>query len=258
MIKLISAVLDLLYSLTHSWGWAIILFAATAKALLIPLTNHQFRSMKEMQVLQPEIKRLQDKYKSDPQIFQKKFAELMRSRKVNPFSGCLISMVVQIPILYALYYVIRDHIDKFSTTGFLWIGAFAEKLVSWFPGAANWVYNLKGSCELSTFLKPSFPYLGTSLATTDWPLLLLYGASMIAYSKLNSPPNPDPHMQQQQSMMNLMMPVMSILIFRTFPSAFILYWLVFNLFSIVHQYWFYRTYEPEPVPVSRGKKEERR
>lgn len=251
MIKAISdillPILDGLYKLTHSWGIAIILFAGLAKVALIPLTNKQFKSMKEMQVIQPEIKRLQDKHKEKPDVFQKEFSQLLRSRKVNPFAGCFLSMIVQLPILWALYYVIRDHIIQFSSAGFLWIGAFAEKLAVRFPSAANSLYDMTGSCAISINQRPSFPFLGTSLAATDWPLLILYGISMILFSKLNAVPNPDPQAQASQSTMNLMMPVVSVMIFRTFPSAFILYWLVFNVFSVVHQYWFFKIYQVEPI-----------
>lgn len=258
MIEAISGllvpVLDALFSFTHSWGIAIILFAGIAKVALIPLTNKQFKSMREMQVIQPEIKRLQDKYKDKPEIFQKEFSRLLKSRKVNPFAGCLISMVVQLPILWALYYVIRDHIVHFSQSGFLWIGNFAEKLAALFPVLANKLYDFKGFCELSMHQKPSFPYLGTSLAGTDWPLLILYGISMILFSKLNSMPSPDPQAQQTQGTMNLMMPVLSVFIFRTFPSAFILYWLVFNVFSVVHQFWFFKNYQVEPAVSGQDKR----
>ncbi len=251
-------ILDALYAFTHSWGLAIILFAGLAKVALIPLTNKQFKSMKEMQALQPEIKRIQDKFKDKPELFQKEFGALLRSRKVNPFSGCLISMLVQFPVLFALYYVIRDHIAKFAVSGFLWIGPYAERLAALFPSVANSLYNYQGFCQVSMANKPSFPFLGTSLAATDWPLLLLYGVSMILFSKLNSVPNPDPQAQQTQASMNMMMPLISIFIFRTFPSAFILYWLVFNVFSVVHQYWFYKVYQAEPIAINRAKKEERR
>lgn len=258
MIKAISdilfPILDGLYALTHSWGWSIILFAALAKIVLIPLTNKQFHSMKEMQAIQPEMKRLQDKYKDNPQVFQKEFSALLRSRKVNPFSGCLISMVVQLPVLWALYYVIRDHIGKFAQSGFLWIGHFSEKLVAWFPAFANHLYNMRGLCEVSLNNRPSFPYFGTSLATTDWPLLIFYGISMIAFSKLNAMPNPDPKAQETQSTMNIMMPIISVVIFRTFPSAFILYWLIFNLFSIVHQTWFFKMYDAKAKETINGKR----
>lgn len=251
MIKAIAdllfPILDWIYTLTHNWGVAIILFAGLAKVALIPLSNKQFRSMKEMQVIQPEIKRLQDKHKDKPEVFQKEFSQLLRSRKVNPFSGCLFSMVVQLPVLWALYYVIRDHISRFAASGFLWIGNAAEKLAALFPQASQSLYNTQGYCDLSIHATPSFPFLGTSLAASDWPLLLLYGISMILFSKLNAVPNPDPQAQASQNTMNLMMPVMSIVIFRGFPSAFILYWLVFNVFSVVHQWWFFKKYHVEPI-----------
>lgn len=240
--------LDFFHSLTHSWGMAILLFAAAAKTALIPLTNRQFLSMKEMQAIQPEMKRLQEKHKDKPDLFQKEFMALLRSRKVNPFSGCFFSMLIQLPVLWALYYVIRDHITAFREAGFLWIGGFAEKLAVIFPAAARRFYEIQGFCNVSLHLTPSFPFLGTSLAFPDWPLLILYGVSMYGFSKVNAPAAaPDPQAQQTQSTMNLLMPVFSMVIFREFPSAFILYWLMYNLFSVTHQAIFFKWYEAKKV-----------
>lgn len=251
-------ILDFIYAVTHSWGWSIVLFAGLAKVALIPLANNQFKGMKEMQAIQPEIKRLQDKNKDNPQMFQKEFQALLKSRKVNPFSGCIFSMVIQLPILWALYYVIRDHIDKFATSGFLWIGPFGEKLAAMFPALSNNLYQYRGLCSIGVDKLPSFPFLATSLAGTDWPLLILYGVSMVFYSKITGMGNSDPQAAQTQRSMNMIMPVMSVIIFANFPSAFILYWLVYNAFSVVHQYLFYKFYVPEPVAISGGSGSKRR
>jgi YidC/Oxa1 family membrane protein insertase len=252
--NLLFPILGYLYTLTHNWGVALILFAVLAKIALLHFTNQQFKSMKEMQVLQPEIKRLQETYKNNPKTLNEEFLKLLRSRKVNPFSGCLFSMVFQLPILWAIYYVIKDHIKKFKHAGFLWIGPYAEKLYRMFPSAANKVFSWHGICSLGFNHQPSFPFLAASLARTDWPLLILYGLSMIGYSRLSAMPSPDPSTKQTQAMMNLMLPIISVIIFSHFPSAFILYWLTFNLLSLTHQWVFYKIYQPEPPPVGETKR----
>ena len=207
-----------------------------------------------MQVLQPEIKRLQDKYKSAPQELNKEFLALLRSRKVNPFSGCFFSMLFQFPILWAIYYVIKDHIGNFKNAGFLWIGSYAEKLYRIFPSLANRIFSWHGVCAIGFNHQPSFPFLATSLAVPDWVLLILYGFSMLGYSRLQAMPNPDPNTKSTQAMMTFTMPIISVIIFSHFPSAFILYWLTFNLFSYVHQWVFFKVYIPEPPPEPGGTK----
>lgn len=106
---------NIVYSITPmmSLGITIIIFTILIKLLLVPLSINSQKSMIKTQELQPKLQALQDKYansKNDPEAQQKMSMEmsaLYRENKVNPFSGCL-PLLIQMPILFALYYVIQQ------------------------------------------------------------------------------------------------------------------------------------------------------
>jgi YidC/Oxa1 family membrane protein insertase len=84
------------------WGWAIILLTILIKMILFPTSISQFRSMEKMKKVQPLYKKLQEKYKNDPQELQKKTMELYKAHNVSPLGGCL-PMLIQLPFLVGLF-----------------------------------------------------------------------------------------------------------------------------------------------------------
>lgn len=104
----------------ESYGVAIILMTIVIKMALYPLTVKQVVSMKAMQEIQPEMKKLQDKYKNNPQEMQKKVAELYKEKGVNPVAGCL-PLLAQMPILIGIFYAIRDYDYASAAPSFLWL-----------------------------------------------------------------------------------------------------------------------------------------
>ena len=108
--SLLHFLMEALYNLTDqfgfgSYGLAIILLTIIVKVALYPLTVKQLRSMKAMQELQPELQKLQTKYKNNPQAMQMKLAELYKEKGVNPLAGCL-PLLIQMPILMGMYYAL--------------------------------------------------------------------------------------------------------------------------------------------------------
>ena len=93
MLKL----LELLYSLTNSWGLAIILLTVLVRIAIHPLTQRQMSSMQKMQKLQPMMKVLQDKYGDDKETLNREMMALYKEHKVSPASGCL-PLLIQLPI----------------------------------------------------------------------------------------------------------------------------------------------------------------
>lgn len=91
-----------LNSLTGSYGLAIIALTIIVRVALWPLGVSQQRSMRAMQILQPKIKMLQDRYKNDPQTMQRKMMEFYKENKFNPMAGCL-PLLIQMPIFILLY-----------------------------------------------------------------------------------------------------------------------------------------------------------
>lgn len=94
--------LQLFQKATHSYGWGIVFLTLLVRLLVWPLVANQTRSMMRMSQLQPQIKKLQERYKSDPEQFQKKTMEFYSKNKINPMGGCL-PLLVQFPILIALF-----------------------------------------------------------------------------------------------------------------------------------------------------------
>ena len=124
IVVLLHWVLEALYSFTDvigfaSYGVAIILLTVVIKVILYPLTKKQVKSMKAMQDLQPKMKKIQEKYKKDPQLMQQKIGALYKDAGVNPFAGCL-PLLIQMPILMGMFYALQGY-DYAGTPGFLWM-----------------------------------------------------------------------------------------------------------------------------------------
>lgn len=214
LVQLMVSVLKFLCQLTGNYGIAIIILTVLFKILVYPLTHKQFQAMKDMQKLQPYMKELQEKYKKKPQELQKRMMELYKQHGVNPLGGCL-PLLIQMPILILLYQTIIFFKEEYALKSLLWLSC--------------------GENQVLLFTDSSFLWIPTLFAP-DMPLLILYAISMYISQKLTAVPTADPAQQQSQQMMSIMMPLLFTLLFKNFPSAFILYWLVFNILSTVQQY----------------------
>jgi YidC/Oxa1 family membrane protein insertase len=101
------AILAFLYSVIPNYGFAIIGLTVLVRLALFPLTAKQARSMQKMQLVQPEIKRLQAQYKNDRQKLNEEIMKFYKENKINPMAGCL-PLVLQMPIFFALFRVLSD------------------------------------------------------------------------------------------------------------------------------------------------------
>ncbi|GHU67109.1 hypothetical protein FACS1894184_06360 [Clostridia bacterium] len=99
-------VIDMIYSLVHSHGWAVVLFTLLIKLVLTPFDIKSRQSMRKMSLLNPKIQALQKKYVNDKEKLQQKQAELYKKEKINPLAGCL-PMLLTMPVLFAMFAVMR-------------------------------------------------------------------------------------------------------------------------------------------------------
>jgi len=196
--------LEFLHSFIPNWGIVIIVFSILIKIVLWPLTKKSYQSTKKMQVLQPKMTAIKEKYKNDQQRMNKEMMELYKVHGY-PLSGCL-PMLLQMPLLLALYIVFRSTIQL---RGAVFI-----------PG---WVDDLSRADTLFT-LPFSLPMYGDSFNL----LPLLMAVTMFFQSKMTMQ---DP----KQKAMVYMMPVFMLVIFNQFPSGLNLYYTLFNLFTIIQQ-----------------------
>lgn len=200
-------VLQFLDKYIGNYGVAIIIVTLLVKLLFWPLTQKSYKSMKEMQKLQPQIAKLREKYKGDKQRMNQEVMQMYKTYKVNPMGGCL-PMVVQIPVFLAFYKVLGMSIELRHAPFMLWMN------------------DLSAPDRLPIGI--DIPYVGHGLPV----LTLLMGASMFIQQKM-TPTTGDP----TQAKMMMLMPVVFTVMFINFPSGLVLYWLVNNLLGIGQQYW---------------------
>ncbi|MFP4085338.1 MAG: membrane protein insertase YidC [Desulfobacteraceae bacterium] len=193
----------------HNYGLSIILLTILVKILFWPLTHKSYKSMKEMQKLQPRMAKLREKYKNDKQKLNQEMMGLYKTYKVNPMGGCL-PMVIQIPVFFALFRVLGGCIELRHAPFMLWINDLS---------APDRLFHFPFSIP---FMSP--PY-GIPVLT------LLMGASMFVQQKMTPTPG-DP----TQAKIMMFLPIIFTFMFINFPSGLVLYWLVNNILSIGQQY----------------------
>ncbi|MBC5829140.1 MAG: membrane protein insertase YidC [Candidatus Eremiobacteraeota bacterium] len=228
IVQLLSSIIDVMAA--HlGYGWALVAFAALVRIVFWGLNTKQFKSTIEMQAIAPKLKAVQQQYKGDPQKVQQETMALYKEHKINPMASCL-PLLVQMPILFSVFYAVKNNLSAYQNQHWLWIN----------PAASAVSPHLRGS-----------PIFGLSLAHTDVLLLVLYVASMYFSVRYSSMPATDPAQAQTQKMMAIISPAMiAYLGFQyQWPSALILYWLSFNVFTMAQQLYLLRKYH-KPLAIA--------
>ena len=212
-------------SIIPNYGIVLIIFSIIIKVAVYPLTKTSFQSMKKMQALQPMIAELKEKYKDDPQKMNKETMKLYSTYGINPAGGCL-PMLLQMPIFIALWGLFKSAIDLRQQPFFGWITDLSQPDV---------IYNIGFK----------IPIFGISEISG---LALLMGITTFIQQKMTVK---DP---KQQALI-YMMPIMLTLLFMSFPSGLNLYYFMFNLLTIIQQYYInHKGGKVELVPVANPKK----
>ena len=177
--NLLHFVIELLYSITEkmgfgSYGLAIILLTVVIKMILYPLTAKQIQSMKAIQILQPKLKKLQEKYKDNPQLMQQKLAALYKDAGVNPLAGCL-PMLIQMPILMGMYYALFNFDYGGVEPSFLWLPSLSQ---------TDPTYVLPILSALTTFLQQK---MSMTEMTSQTRTLMIIMPLFIGWISLNFP-----------------------------------------------------------------------
>ena len=113
-------VLDQVHKVVNNWGWAIVGLVILLKLALFPLANAQYKSQAKMRKFQPRIAQLKERYGDDRQKFQVAMMELYKKEKINPLGGCL-PLLIQMPIFFALYWVLVESVELRQAPWFGWI-----------------------------------------------------------------------------------------------------------------------------------------
>jgi len=215
---MINVLIALSHYLFNSFGLAVIVLTIITRILMYPLTVKQLRATKAMQELQPKLTELQKKYAKDKQKLAQEQMKLYKESGMNP-AGCIVPMLVQLPIWIALYWSIIKLL-AIVPEDFLGLSRY---LYSW-----PLVYSM---------LPLGSDFLWLNLAASNAPLAFLVGASMWVQQKMVQPITTDPKQRSQSQMMLWMMPLMFTFFALSFPSGLALYWVVSNAITIVMQYY---------------------
>jgi len=206
--------------LFHNFGLSIIVLTIIVRGVTIPLTLKQLRSTKALQELQPKMAELQQKYGKDKQKLAQEQMRMYKESGVNP-AGCMIPMLVQMPIWIALFQsIIR--VLAIVPEDFL---KLSGHLYSAWP-------------QVFSLVPLNSRFLWLDLAVPDRFLLLpiLVGGTMWLQQKMVTPKTGDPRQQAQSQMMLWIMPLMFAFLTLQFPSGLALYWVISNVISIGMQY----------------------
>lgn len=213
-----------------SWAFAIIGLTVIVRLVLLPLAVKQVNSMRAMQRLQPEIKKIQKKYKadrslmkSDPQKYREKrqkqqeeMMKLYKQHNVNPAAGCL-PLVLQLPIFFALFRLLMDpeRVPDLAGAPFLFVDSLTVT-----------------------------PMEGGVAAIGAWLLVVVMGATTYYSQRQMMASNPASAQTPQTKVMLYVMPVMLVVFAVNFPIGVLLYWVTTNVWTIGQQWVMFRKVEP--------------
>ena len=204
LVDFVVHILNAIYGVVGNYGIAIIIVTVLMRIIIFPLTLKQEKSMKKMRELQPELEKIKEKYKNNPQEYQQKTAELYRESGVNPLGGCL-PLLIQMPVFVALYWAFSGNAIP-ADAKFLWF----------------------------TLKQPDRLFMIGNLAFNLLPILNV-GVTYIQQKIMTSATSGQESNQQMQTML-YMMPLMMLFIFYKMPSGVTLYYLVSGALSLVQQY----------------------
>lgn len=214
-----------LHGLIPNYGFVILILSILTRVIFYPLTKKSMDSMTKMQRLKPELDRLNERYKDDPERRNRETLELYRKHKINPLGGCL-PILIQLPILSGLYFVLANAVELRKEPFILWVQDLS---------APDTVAHLAG------------------LPINILPLLM---AGTMVWQQRQTPMDP------RQASIGYIMPIFMTFLFYTTPSGLVFYWTVNNVLTVLQQVWANRSaanagVSEAPIteaPKRRGKK----
>jgi YidC/Oxa1 family membrane protein insertase len=248
VFQLLYILLVWLQKLTGDVGIAIVLMTLIVRAALIPLFRRQIVSTKRMQLIQPEVKELQKRYKGDRAKFSQAQMELYKERGVNPASGCL-PLLLQLPLLMIIYSVINQGltspdphamftffglhmVDYTCVNGVGVVGATVDLYKPCINTTVAWLGNLDVSKPWVLF--PNIAFLG-------WFSVLAAASAVLqlVMSRMTMPPSTAAFSDQSskvQRQLVMFLPLISLAYGGFLPAGLFIYWIVTTIFGIVQQY----------------------
>ncbi|MGH2865451.1 MAG: YidC/Oxa1 family membrane protein insertase [Solirubrobacteraceae bacterium] len=260
LISLFEAIMVFIHAhiVGGSWGLSIVGLTVLIRAILVPLTYRQLKSMQQMQRLAPELSALKEKYKDDKQRQQQEMMKFYKERGINPLASCL-PLLLQMPVFISLFYMLRTDLKKHicGTQLISYYNQNAESvrlhLASTYKSASHiaTVAHLPSKFVENTTCNTVAPHSGKFLFLPDITskatgvvlvvLILLYVGSQIG-STLIATATADP----TQRRMMLLLPLVFVVILYRYPAGLLVYWITTNLWTIGQQFLIRRRLPPPP------------
>jgi YidC/Oxa1 family membrane protein insertase len=257
LIDAFEAVLKFFHGGGISWGFSIVLLTVCVRAVLVPLTLRQLRSMQKLQQLSPQLKAIQAKYKEDKQRQQQEIMKFYKENNVNPLASCL-PLLLQLPVFIGLFFTLRKNLrpDICPTVQHAFLAkhtgltaAVAKSQGTTFctdPHYATQYHQYAAHHGGAGFL--FVPDLTNK--ATGWVLavlIVLYVGTQVVSTMMMSAPT----MENSQRRLFMLLPLFFVIFVINFPAGLIVYWITTNTWTMVQQYVVRRTMAP-PVPVAAG------
>jgi YidC/Oxa1 family membrane protein insertase len=243
LIDVFEAILKAIHSVIGgSWGWSIVLLTIFVRALLLPLAVKQYHSMQKLQLMAPQLKAIQNRYKDDKQRQQQEVMKFYRENNVNPFASCL-PLVAQIPVFIGLFYMLRQSLRK----------DICPQVQLQYHLATHAPIGHTVPCGDNHGAQFLFIPDLTNRATGAVliVLIVLYVATQLASTLLMSAPT----MDQTQRRLMLLLPLFFVIFIISFPAGVIVYWITTNAWTMGQQYVIRRrlgVVTPPPVAAPAG------
>ena len=209
--KAVLWVLKTMHTVIPNYGIILIIFSVLVKLIVYPLTKRSYQSTQAMQSIQPEISALREKHKNNPAKLNQATMELYKKKGVNPLGTCF-PMLLQMPLLFALFTVFRSTIELRGEPFVFWIKDLSAP-------------------DVLFYLPFKIPLYGNYVCA----LPILMALSMYAQQKMMQPNNTSGPQANQQRMMQYTMMGFFFLLFNGFPSGLNLYYTLFNILTIAQQ-----------------------
>ena len=242
LYKLFGTILKFFYDISGNYGVAIILFTLAVNIILLPLTWKQQKSTTKMQSIQPELKKIQQKYKNDKEKLNMEMMKLYKDNNINPMGGCL-PLLIQLPIIFILYQIVYRPLTYM-------IGMKPDAVEA--LKAAHKITDYSAEIKIAALeSKVDFNFLGLDLSQTPsfnafnwfWLIPLLAGVTTFALSWLTTrqsnarkaEKDGDNSTADTMQTMTKIMPLITVWFAFNFPAGIGFYWIANNLFKMVQQ-----------------------
>jgi YidC/Oxa1 family membrane protein insertase len=215
LIDVANEVLVFLHDMGLVYGAAIVALTFLTRALILPLSIKQIRSMRALSALGPQMKEIQEKYKDDRQRQQREMMQLYQENDVNPFASCL-PLLLQLPVFMTLFYLLQD-------------SGFEDEVRA--AGEESWLFidDILEKATGGTLIVLLALYLGTSV---------IAGLIMTGRQASN-----------QQRMISMGLPILFTPIMIGFPAGLLVYWISTNVWTMGQQGVVKLFFPPEPQPT---------